>query len=56
MKFSQDLKQIKSNYQFKLRTILDFINEIDVYIEKNLNEIKGTVLTSDANTESEGKN
>lgn len=55
MKFSQDLKQIKSNYQFKLRTILDFINEIDVYIEKNLNGIKGTVLTSDANTESEGK-
>ena len=55
MIFSQDLKQINLNYQFKLRTILDFINEIDIYIEKNLNEIKETVLTSDANTESEGK-
>lgn len=40
MKFSQDLKQIKSNYQFKLRTILDFINEIDVYIEKILMKLK----------------
>lgn len=55
MTFSHDLKQIKSNYQFKLRTILDFINEIDIYIEKNLNEIKEAGLPSDPETTSEGK-